>query len=212
MKDKSRRSLGLQVEFAVSILKDGGVVAFPTDTVFGLGAVVAPGPVESLYQLKGRPRDLALPLLIAGYSQLEAVARDIPEAASRLAEKFWPGALTLVLRKSPAVPGFVTGGKKTVAVRVPRHSVPITLILGIGGPLVSTSANLSGRPSALNPNEVREQLGDKVGLIIEGGDLPGGRESTIVDVTGKKPVVLRRGAITLARLRTVIPETIEKES
>jgi L-threonylcarbamoyladenylate synthase len=212
MTDKLRSSLGLQVEFAVSILREGGVVAFPTDTVFGLGAVVAPGPVERLYQLKGRPREMALPLLLADLSQVEAVARDIPVAALRLAEKFWPGALTLVLLKSPSVPDFITAGKGTVAVRLPRHPVPVALVLGIGGPLASTSANLSGRPSALTAGEVREQLGDNVDLVIEGGAIPRGRESTIVDLTGERPVVLRRGAITLAQLRTVVPEMIVKES
>jgi L-threonylcarbamoyladenylate synthase len=212
MMDKRRLSLGLQVEFAVSVLRDGGVVAFPTDTVYGLGVVVAPGPVERLYQLKGRPRDLALPLLIADSTQLEAVARDIPVAARRLAGEFWPGALTLVLRKSPAVPDFITAGKDTVAVRLPRHPVPIALVLGIGGPLASTSANLSGRPSAHSAGEVKEQLGEEIGLVIDGGAITRSRESTIVDLTGERPIVLRRGAITLARLRAVIPEMIEKES
>jgi L-threonylcarbamoyladenylate synthase len=210
--DKLPSSVAAQVEKAVSMLRDGGVIAFPTDTVFGLGAVMTLGSVERIYRLKGRPRDMALPLLLADSAQVDAVANDIPEAAWRLIKVFWPGALTLVLHKSPAVPDFITGGRQTVAVRLPRHHVPIALVRGVGRPLASTSANVSGRPSALTTDEVREQLGEKVDLVIEGGAVPGGRESTIVDLTGERPVVLRQGAIPLAELRTVVPGMIVKES
>ncbi|MDP2954170.1 MAG: L-threonylcarbamoyladenylate synthase [Chloroflexota bacterium] len=172
-------------------------MAFPTDTVYGLGARgFSPQAVERVYEAKARPRSLPLPLLLALASDLERVARKpIPELALRLAERFWPGGLTLVLRRAPAVPDAVTAGGDTVAVRVPRHPVPVALISGVGEPLTGTSANLSGRPSPLTAEEVRQQMGDRVDLILDGGRCPGGVESTVLDLTGETPVLIREGAI-----------------
>ncbi len=193
-----------QVEKGISILKAGGVVAFPTDTVYGLGARADNRQaVERIYLIKERPRNMALPLLLADISQINEVAVSVPEVAWILARNFLPGALTIVLHKSDLVPALVTGGAGTVGVRVPAHPVPIALIKGVGFPVVGTSANLSGRPSALSADEVRSKLGDKVDLIIDGGRCPGDKESTIVDVTGQMPVVLREGAISREELRQV---------
>lgn len=193
-----------QVERGISILKEGGIVAFPTDTVYGLGARADNRrAVERIYLIKERPRNMALPLLLADISQINEVASSVPEVAWVLARNFLPGALTIVLHKSDLVYDIVTGGAGTVGVRVPAHPVPIALIRGVGFPVVGTSANLSGRPSALSADEVRSQLGGKIDLVIDGGRCPGGKESTIVDVTGETPVILREGAISREELRQV---------
>lgn len=193
-----------QVEKGISVLERGGVVAFPTDTVYGVGAGASlQSAVERVYQVKERPRSMALPLLLAHTSQLSEIAEPVPPVAWLLARRFWPGALTIVLPQSIAVPDIVTAGGDTVAVRIPAHPVPVALVEGLGMPIVGTSANLSGQPSPLTADEVRAQLGDRVDLVIDGGRCPGGKESTIVDVTRGTPEVLREGAISKQELRQV---------
>ena len=204
MLDKLPSSIQRQVEEGISILRQGGLVAFPTDTVYGLGAGAGlPQAVERVYQVKQRLRDRALPLLLADISQISEVAAPVPQVAWLLARAFLPGALTLVLPKSKSVPDIITGSGKTVAVRVPAHPVPVALARGLGTPIVGTSANISGQPSPLTAEEVSVQFGDKIELVINGGQCPGGRESTVVDVTGEVPVVLREGAISKEELRQV---------
>ena len=201
MESKLLLSIQKQVEQGISILKQGGIVAFPTDTVYGLGACISlPHAVERVYQVKERPKNTPLPLLLADKSQLGEVAEPVPPIAWLLAEKFLPGGLTIVLFKSKLVPDIVTGGGKTVALRIPAHPVPVALIQGVGTPIAGTSANLSGKPSALTAEEVYAQLDNKVDLIIDGGRCPGGKESTIVDLTGETPLVLREGAISREEL------------
>jgi len=193
-----------QVKRGITILKQGGIIAFPTDTVYGLGAWANnQRAVERVYQVKERPRDMALPLLLANTSQIAEVAAPVPQIAWLLAHNFLPGALTLVLYKSKSVPDIITGGGRTVAVRIPAHPIPVALAQGLGAPIVGTSANLSGKPSSLTIEEVCSQFGDKVDLVIDGGRCPGGRESTIIDVTGEVPVVLREGAISREELKRV---------
>jgi len=206
MAEKLAMSLRQRVEEGIFVLKREGVVAFPTDTVYGLGAVCTRRAVERVFAVKGRPRHIPLPLLLADSSQIGEVAREMPAVGWRLVERFLPGALTLVLLKSDSVPDFITGGSKTVAIRVPDHPVPVALVRGVGAPIAGTSANLSGQLSALTAGEVYAQLGDRVDLIIDGGRCPLGRESTIVDLTGETPVILREGAIPLAELRQVSPD------
>lgn len=202
-----------QVERGISILKQGGLVAFPTDTVYGLGACVnIEQAVERLYQVKKRPRNMALPLLLAHTSQISEVAEPVPEIAWLLARHFLPGALTLVLPKSNSVPDIITAGGMTVAVRIPAHPVPVALAEGLGEPVVGTSANLSGRPSPLTADEVYSQFDDKVDLVIDGGRCPGGRESTIVDVTREIPVILREGAISREEIEQVCGNILKKEA
>ena len=207
MLDKLASDAQRQVEAGIFILKQGGIVAFPTDTVYGVGAGanILQG-VERVYQVKERPRNMALPLLLAHISQIGEVAELVPQVAWLLADKFLPGALTLVLYKAKSVPDIITAGGKTVAVRVPAHPVPVALARGLGAPIVGTSANLSGKPSALTAGEVNSQFGNSIDLVIDGGRCPGGIESTIVDVTGEIPVVLREGAILLEELRQVCGE------
>ena len=201
-----------QVDRGISILKRGGIVAFPTDTVYGLGACAnLHQAVERVYQVKERPRSMALPLLLARTSQINDVAEPVPPVAWLLADQFLPGALTIVLHKSSSVPDIITAGGLTVAVRIPDHPVPVALAEGLGMPIVGTSANLSGKPSVLTADEVYSQFGEKIDLVIDGGRCPGGRESTIVDVTGETPVVLREGAISKEELKQVCESIVSKE-
>jgi len=201
-----------QVVRGISILKRGGIVAFPTDTVYGLGACASlHQAVEQVYQVKERPRNMALPLLLAHTLQISEVAEPVPPIAWLLAHNFLPGALTIVLHKSNSVPDIITGGGITVAVRIPAHPIPVALADGLGMPIVGTSANLSGKPSVLTADEVYSQFGDKVDLVIDGGRCSGGRESTIVDVTGETPVVLREGAISRKELEQVCGSIMFRE-
>jgi L-threonylcarbamoyladenylate synthase len=212
MGNKLLLSIQQQIEQAITILKQGGIVAFPTDTVYGLGAAISIGrAVERVYQVKKRPRSMALPLLLSDKSQISEVARSVPRVAWLLADKFLPGALTMVLFKSEAVPNIASGGGKTIAIRIPDHPVPLALAQGVGAPIIGTSANLSGKPSPLTANDVRAQLGGKIDLIIDGGRCPGGKESTIVDLTGETPVILREGAISQEKLKQVCPNIVFKE-
>ncbi len=204
MWDKLPSDIQQQIKQGISILKGGGVVAFPTDTVYGLGACASDEQaVERVYELKKRPRNMALPLLLADTTQISEVAANVSQIAWLLIHRFLPGALTLVLPKSDTLPDIITAGSRTVAVRIPAHPVPIALSEGIGAPIVGTSANLSGKPSALTASEVYSQFGDKIDLVIDGGRCPGGKESTIVDVAGEKPIILREGAITREELEQV---------
>ncbi|MFH0847721.1 MAG: L-threonylcarbamoyladenylate synthase [Chloroflexota bacterium] len=197
------RQIGLEslIERGIATLKSGGLVAYPTDTVYGLGAsMLIPEAVRRIFEVKRRPRNMALPLLLANVSQIDEVAVSIPPLARFLAEKFLPGALTLVLYKAESVSDVITAGSPKVAVRVPDHPVPLALISGLGAPITGTSANLSGQPSPLTAGEAASQLGGTVDLIIDGGRVPGGIESTVVDVTEKVPLILRAGAISKKRL------------
>jgi L-threonylcarbamoyladenylate synthase len=192
-----------QIEKGIKILKEGGLVAYPTDTVYGLGADIRQADaVNKVYLVKSRPRNMAFPLLVSSVGEIEKLAAEITPLARGLIEAFLPGALTLVLWASNLVPPYLRTETGTVALRIPAHPVPIALIRGVGGAIVGTSANLSGRPSPVTAEEVRFQLGDRVDMIIDGGRCAG-KESTIVDATGKNPVVLREGAISKNDIDTV---------
>jgi len=184
-----------QIDKGIQILKRGGVIAFPTDTVYGLGAdAFRSEAAERIYEMKKRPTHLPLPLLIGDVEQLAVLAaKPLPEIVLFLAKRFWPGGLTLVLPKAANLPGYV--GNTNIAVRVPDHPICLTLIQAINNPLIGTSANISGKPSMVTAGEVRQQLGNEVDFIIDGGRCPGGGESTVVDVTGGGAVILRHGII-----------------
>jgi L-threonylcarbamoyladenylate synthase len=194
----------LRIEEGAAVLINGGIIAYPTDTVYGLGAssdnVQA---VKRIYKVKKRHMDMPLPLLLADVSWIERVTSSIPEIAYQLIEVFLPGALTLVIKKDETLPDIISGGKDTIAIRIPDHPVTIALINGLGKPLIGTSANVSGKPSALNADEVKNQLGDKIDYILDGGLCPGGKESSIIDVTGNIPVLLREGAVSKADIEKV---------
>ena len=203
-------SIQKQLKSGVAILQKGGVIAFPTDTIYALAAAFDDAAaVERIYQLKKRPHRMGLPLLAADECQLEEVTAEIPPAVRLLIKEFMPGALTLVLKKAEAVPAIVTGGADTVAVRITAHPMALAIIKGLGKPVTGTSANISGRPNALTAAEVRSQFGDSLDLIID-GECTGGTPSTIVDVSGIYPKILREGAIPKQRLEQVLGK-IEKE-
>ena len=184
------------IEQAVAVLGRGGVVAFPTDTVYGVGAHgFIPTAIEKLYAVKGRQHQKAIPLLIARVEDVTAIAVQVPEIAWRLAERFWPGPVTLVLPKAATVLDVLTGGGNSIAARVPAHEVTLKLISALGVPLAATSANLSGQPEAVTAEEVQVALGGYLELILDGGRCPGGVPSTVVDVTVVPPAILRRGAL-----------------
>ncbi len=195
------RSRLIELEEAVRSLNSGGVVVFPTDTLYGLGAdVFSLAALQRIFSIKYRRADLALPVLVAGLDQVEAVAQPMSAQAQRLAERFWPGPLTLVMRRSPDLPGLVTGGADTVAVRMPGHPVPLELARRLGRPITGTSANRSGQPDLLDLSALENQLGNLVDHIIQTGPVPAGTASTIVNVTGDTPQLLRGGAISLEEI------------
>lgn len=199
-----------QIDKAIEILSTGGIVVYPTDTVYGLGCnAFNIEAVERVYKVKRRPLNLPLPVLLADTSQLDMVVDFVPEMARFLIRRFWPGGLTLVLYKKAWLPAIVTAGSDKVAVRVPNHAVPLTIIRGLGSPIIGTSANISDRPSPVTVEEAKEQLGEQVDLFIDAGRCPGGIESTIVDVTTETPVILRAGIIPESEIRRYVREYAE---
>lgn len=195
-----------QIKKGVKILKTGGVVAFPTDTVYGLGADFSNSKaVGRIYEVKKRPKYLPLPLLVNDISQMRVLAATISQLTLFLAKRFWPGGLTLILPKAASLSLYPVG-QPTVAVRVPAHPVPLALIQGLGKPIIGTSANMSGNLSASTAGEVEQQLGDRVDFIIDGGECPGGNKSTIVDATGETPVILRQGIISQYEIEQAFEE------
>jgi len=199
-----------QVQAGIELLRKGGVVAFPTDTLYGLGADFSSrSAVQRVLNIKGKPEHMGLPLLLSGADELSQVTRDVPEEVWLLIRRFWPGALTLVVPRLSIVSDLVTGGRDSVAVRVPDHPVPRALAHGLGRPITGTSANRSGQPSALTAEEVQQQLGTSVDLVIDGGAAPLGLQSTIVDATGRMPKLLRAGAVSLSAIQSVYPEITE---
>lgn len=193
------------IQKAGRILREGGLVAFPTETVYGLGGnALDPKASMKIYAAKGRPSDNPLIVHIAELNRLSEITREIPEKAMVLAEKYWPGPLTMIFPKSDAVPLETTGGLDSVAVRFPSDRIAQELIKAAGGFVAAPSANTSGRPSPTMASHVEEDLGDAIEMIIDGGQVQIGLESTIVDFTGDVPVVLRPGYISLEMLQEVL--------
>lgn len=193
---------------AARVLKNGGLVAFPTETVYGLGADALDEKASArIYEAKGRPSDNPLIVHIARVEDLEALCSEIPPLAVKLADAFWPGPMTMVLRKKAIVPGTITGGLDTVAVRMPVHPVARRLIETSGVYVAAPSANTSGRPSPTTAAHVAQDMDGRIDMIIDGGSVEIGIESTIVDVTGKVPVILRPGFITKEMIEAVAGRT-----
>lgn len=194
---------------AAHIINCGGLVAFPTETVYGLGGNgLLKEASKRIYKAKGRPSDNPLILHIGRREQLDGIVRRVPDVAERLAEVFWPGPLTMIFEKAECVPGETTGGLDTVAVRMPQHKGALEFLDQAGVPVAAPSANTSGRPSPTRAEHVRQDLDGKIDMIIDGGQVGIGLESTIVDVTGEIPVILRPGYITWRMLKGVIGEVI----
>jgi L-threonylcarbamoyladenylate synthase len=190
---------------AGEILKAGGLVAFPTETVYGLGGnALDPEASKKIYAAKGRPSDNPLIVHIADMASLSAIVTELPEPALRLAGEYWPGPLTMILRKSSRVPLETTGGLDTVAVRFPSNRIARELIRCAGGYVAAPSANTSGRPSPTLAAHVAEDLGDRIDMIIDGGPVEIGLESTIVDFTEERPVILRPGYLNRRMLEQVL--------
>ncbi|MDD3222481.1 MAG: threonylcarbamoyl-AMP synthase [Clostridia bacterium] len=190
---------------AGEILEAGGLVAIPTETVYGLAAnALDEKAAAKIYAAKGRPSDNPLIVHIADMKELEPLVSRLPEAAVKLAEQFWPGPLTMILPKSPKVPYGTTGGLETVAIRMPSHPVARKLIRTSGIPLAAPSANTSGRPSPTRASHVYDDLDGKIDMILDDGPVGIGIESTIVDVSGDTPMILRPGYITEAMLAEVV--------
>lgn len=189
---------------AGKLLREGRLVAYPTDTVYGLGT----NPfdihaVKNLLRVKKRDRELGLPILVSDEVVARRVAEFTPEA-EMLSRNFWPGALTLVLKTSIKIPSIVTGSRKNIAIRLPSHKVPQLLAKYLDGILIGTSANISGKPPALNAHQVQEQIGRDVDMILDSGETLCEKPSTIVDLTQKPPIILREGKISQQSLKKVI--------
>lgn len=196
-----------RIEEAAAIIRSGGLVAFPTETVYGLGAdALLPEGARRIYAAKGRPSDNPLIIHIADFGALERITKELPPEAEALAKAFWPGPLTMIFQKSEAVPYETTGGLDTVAVRMPSHPVALALIRESGGYIAAPSANTSGRPSPTLAEHVMRDLNGRIPMILDGGAVGIGLESTIIDLTEEIPMVLRPGYITREMLSEVIGE------
>lgn len=197
------------MEQAGKLIAEGELVAFPTETVYGLGGdALDPDASRRIYAAKGRPSDNPLIVHIADFGDMKRVAREVPEQAKKLADAFWPGPLTMIVWKSDAVPEATTGGMQTVAVRMPNHPVALELIRRSGCLIAAPSANTSGRPSPTEAQHVAEDLSGKIAMILDGGPVGIGIESTIIDLTEEKPMILRPGYITPEMLSEVLQEEV----
>lgn len=191
---------------AVEVIKAGGVVAFPTETVYGLGANgLDPASVKKIFQAKGRPSDNPLILHIYDIAQVSLLTEEIPSLAIECMKRFWPGPLTMIFRKSDIVPDIISGGLDTVAIRMPNHPIALELIKRSNTTIAAPSANISGKPSPTSADHVRADLSGKIEMIIDGGTTGVGLESTVLDLSTDIPTILRPGGVTLEDLRVIIP-------
>jgi L-threonylcarbamoyladenylate synthase len=194
-----------EIENAAEFLRAGGLVSFPTETVYGLGADARNvQALRRIFQAKGRPPDHPLIVHLADMSELKNWASEVPRSAWLLAEAFWPGPLTIILKRNEGVPDLVTGGQDTIGLRVPSHPMAHKLLLAFGGGVAAPSANRFGRLSPTTAEHVRAELGDSVDLILDGGACPVGIESTIVDLSGVQPVILRPGHISAQQIEDAL--------
>lgn len=190
------------LEQAVTALQHGGVIAFPTDTVYGIGASLEhPEALRRIYDLKGRSPDKPLPILISRIEMLDKLSPDVDERLVELAEQFWPGALTIVLPAADHLPAEVKAPDNTIGVRLPNHSIPLSIAERAGGAIATTSANLSGEDSAHTATEIRESFGSSIDIILDGGFTPQENPSTVIRVRNGDIVVLREGVISAEELR-----------
>ncbi len=193
------------IDVAASVIRDGGLVAFPTETVYGLGAdAMDEKAIRKLFRAKGRPPDNPLIVHISGRDMVDSVATGVSSQGERLIERFWPGPLTLVLNRQPEVAASVSAGLPSVAVRMPANKIALALIGSARTPIAAPSANASGRPSPTTAADVLEDLGGRIDLILDGGATSIGIESTVLDLTTEPPMILRPGAITLEMLIEII--------
>ncbi len=198
------------IDRAGRILREGGLVAFPTETVYGLGAdALNEKAAKKIYAAKGRPSDNPLIVHITNMDALRKIVAEVPKTAELVAERYWPGPLTMIFEKSEAVPYDTTGGLDTVAVRMPDHALARALIDAAGGYIAAPSANVSGRPSPTRAEHVKEDLDGRIDMIIDGGPVEIGVESSILDVTVTPPMILRPGAVTKEMFEEILREVAE---
>lgn len=196
-----------KLAFAAEVLRNGGLVAFPTETVYGLGAnALNESAVTGIFKAKGRPSDNPLIVHIGKAHDVDRLVSDLPLRATALMDAFWPGPLTLVMPRSGIIPAIITAGLETVAIRMPSHPIALALLEMSGVPVAAPSANTSGRPSPTRAEHVIEDLSGKVDVIIDGGSVAVGLESTVLDITSHPPAILRPGGITLEQLKTILPD------
>ena len=195
-------------------MKRGGVAGIPTDTLYGLAACVFDlNAVARIFDLKGRPADMPIPVLLADVGDLRrCVMGDVSDTVFRLAERFWPGALTMVLNRPAAIPDIVSAGGDTVALRVPDHPVPRQLAEGLGAPITGTSANRSGEPGLTSADAVRDVFRDELDLVVDAGEVLGGVQSTVLDLSRDTPAILRQGAISRAEIEDALGETLTRKT
>ncbi|MGD0354729.1 MAG: L-threonylcarbamoyladenylate synthase [Dehalococcoidia bacterium] len=194
-----------QVNQAVAVLRGGGIIAYPTDTVYGLGAdIYNDEAVARVFHIKERPLNQPLPVLIADSRQVELLTGDLSRATQLLMKKYWPGGLTIIVNKSSDFNSLVLAGGAKIGIRMPDHDITRAVIRELGRPIVGTSANLHDRPAALTASEVIDQLGNRVDFILNGGRCPGGKESTVIDLTIEPPAILRRGMIAEKEIMALI--------
>lgn len=197
------------IDIAGGFIKDGGLTAFPTETVYGLGASALDGEAaKKIYTAKGRPSDNPLIVHICSKEQINEIAKDISDTAKKLIDAFMPGPFTVILKKQDCIPAEITAGLDTVAIRFPNNNIACALIEASGVPIAAPSANVSGKPSPTTAQHVIHDMDGKIDCIIDGGNCDVGVESTIVDASGDKPVLLRPGGITYDMLKKVVPETV----
>jgi L-threonylcarbamoyladenylate synthase len=198
-----------KIFIAAELLKKGEPIVFPTETVYGLGAAVfLPESVAKIFSIKGRPSDNPLIVHVSSIEQALTLTEDLPPSFFLLANRFWPGPLTFVLKRNPLVPQIVSAGQSTIAIRMPSHPIALELIRAVGSPLAAPSANLSGRPSPTCAQDAAEDLDGKVPLILDGGACAIGIESTVLSLVGPEPVLLRPGQITKEELEEVLQRKI----
>jgi L-threonylcarbamoyladenylate synthase len=195
------------IKLACHLLRAGKLVAFPTDTIYGIGAnAFDRTAVKQIFEVKARPADKALPVFVHRLDDLGLIAQQVPNRAQALLQKLWPGALTVILPKNPELPDEVTAGQCTVAVRIPDHSLCWELVKRVGHPLAVTSANLSGYPTPTTAQSVAKQLGERLPLVLDGGPSRTSQASTIVDLSLSPPQLRRRGPLSVTVLREFLPD------
>ena len=192
------------IDNAVSALADGGVVAIPTDTLYGIAAAALDeSAVQRVFDVKERGQSIPLPLFVSGIDDFHEFGHRVPDTALELAAAFWPGKLTIVVERSFHVPDIVTGGLDTVGLRVPDHPVPREIVARLAAPITATSANISGQPPLTSADHVLRHLGDRLDLVVDGGQLRPSKPSTVIDVTQTPCRILRQGAVTPDRIEQV---------
>ena len=196
--------LSTSLKQAIDILRNGGVVGIPTDTVYGVAAnALDEKAVDKVFDLKGREDTSPIPVLIGQVEDLYRYGREIPDQAIELARAFWPGQMTIVVPKADIIPSVVSGGLDTVGLRIADHPVPRELVSALGAPITATSANISGTDSLSSAKSVLEQLGHSLDMVFDGGELPPSRPSTVVDASVSPPRILREGAVPRAAIEQV---------